>query len=66
MYHANAEWVLMAVHPSPAPLAGSRQSFPSRLRVLDEAYRAGVRILAMAGVGAIGLLPFVVTALVRG
>ena len=52
--------------PSPAHLVRSREPFPSLRRVLDEARRAGAWILAITGVGAIGALPFLYTALVGG
>ena len=67
MYHGNRSRVLEMVHaPSPAHLVRSREPFPSLRRVLDEARRAGALILAITGVGAIGALPFVYTALVGG
>jgi hypothetical protein len=52
--------------PSPAHLVRSREPFPTPRRVLLEARRAGAVILAITGVGAIGALPFVITALVGG
>jgi len=67
MYHANHTRVLEMVHaPSPAQLVRSREPFPTPRRVLFEARRAGAVILAITGVGAIGALPFVITALVGG
>ncbi len=67
MYHANHARVLEMVHaPSPAHLVRSREPFPTPRRVLLEARRAGAVILAITGVGAIGALPFVITALVGG
>jgi hypothetical protein len=67
MYHASDGRVLEMVQaPSPAHLVRSREPFPSLRRVLDEARRAGAWILAIMGVGAIGALPFLYTALVGG
>jgi len=67
MYHANRGRLYeMVPAPSPASLVRSRESFPSPRRVLDETRRAGAWILVITGVGAIGAVPFVVTALVGG
>jgi hypothetical protein len=67
MYHANQCRVLEMVQaPSHPLLVRTREPFPTPRRVLAEARRAGAWILAIAGVGAIGAVPFVVTALVGG
>jgi hypothetical protein len=67
MYHTNHGRVLEMVRaPSPTHLVRSREAFPTPRRVLDEARRAGAWILVVSGVGAIGALPFIYTALVGG
>jgi hypothetical protein len=52
--------------PPPSPLVRLRPLQASLRRIADECIRAGVRILVIAGVGAIAALPFVVTATVGG
>ena len=52
--------------PSPPRLVRPGTSLPSLQGLVDESLRAGARILAIAGVGAIAALPFVVTAAIGG
>lgn len=52
--------------PTTAHLVRMRTSLPTLQRTVDEALRAGARVLAYVGVGALASLPFLVTLALGG